>query len=444
VAKKMFTEAGLERLRAPDQGRVEYGDSVVPGLMLRISETGVKSWSVLYKIKGEGGASPTTGRPLKGTQRRISLGQYPILGVKQAREAAIDVLQKSLLGTDARVVRNEALLARGSTTVEAVAKRFLDQEAKPNIESWSKIERAFELHVYPEWRNRTLADIRRRDVHALLDGLIAKGKTGTASDVRKHLSRLFNWAIDREIIAENPLSGLKRKDLQYKADAGRALTDDELRAIWKAAQRMGYPFGPYFQLMILTGQRRTEWADAKHSEVCPKRKVLEIPKARFKGRRDHVVPLPPEAWAIYAAMPRWNGADPYLFSTQAGEAPISGFSKAKASLDELATEELRKALNDPEAILGKYRIHDFRVTCESRLADLGFNQDVRDAVLGHAKVGLQRTYNKHDYADEKRQALEAYAKHVMGVVGEQLHAGCGATDRKCRHRPAEEIAVRHG
>ena len=283
MAKKMFTEAGLERLRAPDKGRVEYGDSVVPGLMLRISETGVKSWSVLYKVKGEGGASPTTGRPMKGTQRRISLGQYPILGVKQAREAAIDVLQKSLVGTDARVVRNEALLARGSNTVEAVAKRFIDQDAKPNIESWSKIERAFELHVYPEWRDRSLADIRRRDVHALLDGLIAKGRTGTASDVRKHLSRLFNWAIDREIIAENPLSGLKRKDLQYKADAGRALTDDELRAIWKAAQRMGYPFGPYFQLMILTGQRRTEWADAKHSEVCPKRKVLEIPKGALQG-----------------------------------------------------------------------------------------------------------------------------------------------------------------
>ena len=94
-------------------------------------------------------------------------------------------------------------------------------------------------------------------------------------------------------------------------------------------------------------------------------------------------------------------------------------------------------------MLGKYRIHDFRVTCESRLADLGFNQDVRDAVLGHAKVGLQRTYNKHDYADEKRQALEAYAQHVMGVVGEKLHAGCRATDRDCRHRSAKEIAVRH-
>lgn len=418
MAKKMFTEVGLERLRAPENGRVEYGDSVVPGLMLRVSDSGMKSWSVLYKVKGEGGASPKTGRALKGTQRRISLGIYPILGVKEARETAMDVLQKAFAGSDARVTRNEALLSHQSNTVEAVAKRFIEQDAKPNIESWSKIERALELHVYPEWSERNIGDIRRRDVHALLDGLIAKGKTGTASDVRKHLSRLFNWTIDREIISENPLSGMKRKDLQYKADAGRALTDDELRAIWRAADSMTYPFGPYFKLMILTGQRRNEWADAKHSEICVKRKVLEIPRARFKGRRDHVVPMSPLAWSIYETMPRWNGKDPYIFSTRAGEVPISGFSKAKLNLDELATEELKKLLGDNGAELIGYRIHDFRVTCESRLADLGLNQDVRDAVLGHAKVGLQRTYNKHDYADEKRCALDKYAEHIKGVVNE--------------------------
>lgn len=415
--KKYFTEAALERMKPPAEGRIELGDTVVPGLMLRVTAGGVMSWSVLYKVRGEGGLSPKTGRPLRGTQRRITLGTYPVLGVKKAREAAIEVLEKSIVGTDARKSRDDALVIRLSSTVEAIARRFIEQEAKPNIESWKKIERALEMHVLPEWGGRPITEIRRRDIHELLDGFIAKGNPGTASDVRKHLSRLFNWAVDREIITENPLAGLKRKDLQYKADAGRALSDQELRAVWRATTRLGYPFGPFFQLMILTGQRRNEWANAKHSEVCGRRKVLEIPKARYKGRRDHVVPLSPEAWAIYAAMPKWNGLDPYLFSTQAGETPISGFSKAKTYLDELATEELRAASSESATVLPNYRIHDFRVTCESRLADLGFNQDVRDAVLGHAKVGLQRTYNKHDYADEKRGALEAYARHVMGVVG---------------------------
>lgn len=414
--KKYITEAALERMRLPAEGRVELGDTVVPGLMLRVTAGGVMSWSVLYKVRGEGGLSPKTGRPLRGTQRRITLGTYPVLGVKKAREAAIEVLDKAVNGTDARKIRDGALVVRLASTVEAVTRRFIEQDAKPNIESWKKIERALDMHVLPEWAGRPIADIRRRDIHELLDGFIAKGQPGTARDVRKHLSRLFNWAVDREIITENPLAGLKRKDLQYRADAGRALTDQELRAVWRAAASLGYPFGPFFQLMILTGQRRNEWADAKHSEVCGRRKVLEIPKARYKGRRDHVVPLVSEAWAIYEAMPKWNGPDPFLFSTQAGEAPISGFSKAKLYLDGLATEELRAATGDPTAVLTNYRIHDFRVTCESRLADLGFNQDVRDAVLGHAKVGLQRTYNKHDYADEKRGALEKYADHVMGIV----------------------------
>lgn len=418
MAKKMFTEAGLEKLRAPAKGRVELGDSVVSGLMLRVSDSGVKSWSVLYRVKGEGGLSPKTGLPLKGTQRRLSLGVYPVMGVKKARETAIDVLQKAFEGTDARVAQSEAHATRRVNTVENVVRRFIEQDAKPNIASWRQVERAFELHIFPHWGQRPIADIRRRDVHALIDGYIEKGLPGTARDVRKHLSRVFGWAIDREIISENPLAGLKRKDLQYRADAGRALSDDELRAVWRGAERLGYPYGPYFQLMILTGQRRNEWADARLSEICSKRKLLEIPKARYKGRRDHVVPLAPLAWEIFQAMPQWVGADPYLFSTQAGEVPVSGFSKGKRYLDELATENLKKLLGNDQATLTEYRIHDFRVTCESRLADLGFNQDVRDAVLGHAKVGLQRTYNKHDYADEKRLALEKYAAHIMGVVGE--------------------------
>lgn len=414
--KKYFTEAALERLKPPQTGRTEHGDTVVPGLMLRVSQNGVKSWSVLYKVRGEGGISQKTGQPLKGTQRRMTLGQYPMMGVKAAREAAIAVLNHSVNGTDARKERDEALADRLANTVEAVARRFIDQDAKRNIASWKQIERALELHVLPVWGGRAIADIRRSDVHDLLNDIVNRGQTGTARDVRKHLSRLFSWAVDREILSESPLTGLKRKDLQYRADAGRALTENELRSIWKAAEAMGYPFGPYFKLMILTGQRRNEWANATLSEICTKRRVLEVAKARFKGRRDHVVPLSDLAWSIYDAMPKWAGDDPHLFSTQGGDVAISGFSKAKSLLDKTATEELRKALGDPKARITKYRIHDFRVTCESRLADLGFSQDVRDAVLGHAKVGLQRTYNKHDYADEKRSALEAYALHLMGVV----------------------------
>jgi hypothetical protein len=120
------------------------------------------------------------------------------------------------------------------------------------------------------------------------------------------------------------------------------------------------------------------------------------------------------ALSIFERLPVWPGNDYFLFSTRDGRVPISGFSKGKSRLD----DEVRRimAVCDAGSTLMPYRIHDFRVTCETRLATLGFNQDVRDAVLGHAKPGLQKTYNKYDYLKEKEQAVQSYAAHLMEII----------------------------
>ncbi len=249
----------------------------------------------------------------------------------------------------------------------------------------------------------------------MLDRYTSQGKIGIARDVRKNLSVIFNWAVDREIIAQNPSIGMKRPDLKKNEEAGRALSDDELTAIWVAATEVGYPFGHFVKLLMLTGQRRNEWANAKRSELSFERKTLEIPKARYKGGRDHIVPLSAQAEAVLRSMPVLAGE--YIFSTTHGTRPISGFSRAKQRMDELALGIFRQNTNNPDAEWQNYRLHDLRVTCESRLADLGFTQDVRDAVLGHAKIGLQKLYNKHDYLEEKREALERYGAALAGNIG---------------------------
>jgi integrase len=314
-------------------------------------------------------------------------------------------------GRDPRLEIREQNLHRYANTVEAVTRRFIEQDAKRTVASWHRIERCLELHVFPALGGRPMRDIRRADVHALLDELVAQERVGTAREVRKHLSRLFNWAVDREIVPDSPLHGLRRGDLDPDGEAGRALTDEELRAVWAGAGEMGYPFGPMYRLLMLTGQRRGEWAAAERVEIDADRRRLEVPKARYKGRRDHVVPLADAAWEIVAGLPEFSGDHHYLFSTRAGRVPVQGFSKAKARLDALALAAMK-----PEAVLADYRVHDLRVTCETRLATLGLNREVRDAVLGHAKPGLQRTYNKYDYMEEKREALTAYGAHIMGVV----------------------------
>lgn len=411
--KRRFTDQMLERMRPPTKGRLELGDEVVPGLVVRVTPRGAKSFSVIYKVPGEGGVS-ATGRLLAGRQHRITLGPYPIIGLARAREQARELLGPVSEGRDPRPARREANLLRHTNTVETVAKRFIEQDAKRTVASWKNIERVLDLHVIPRLGLTPIRDLRRADVHQLLDELVAAGKMGTAREVRKHLSRLLNWALDRELISDNPVHGLRRGDLDPNADAGRALTDDELRYIWQSADALGYPFGPWYQLLMLTGRRREEWAAATRSEIDAANRLHDLPKERHKSRRGHVLPLSDPAWAIIEGLPLWPGNDYHLLSTDAGKRHIKGYSKAKSRLDEGALRLMRQA--NPEALLTPYRVHDFRVTCETRLANLGFNQDVRDAVLGHAKPGLQKTYNKHEYLEEKREAIAAYGAHIFGIV----------------------------
>jgi integrase len=410
--KKTLSDTQLKRIKPPKQGRTEMGDTVVPGLVVRVTPRGTRTFSVVYKVPGEthirpngttvGGVGPS-GRLRVAQQHRVTLGQYPILSLKRAREEARKILETVSEGHDPRVERREQNLIRHTNTVEAITHRFIELAAKPKMASWRAVQRVLELHVLPSLGNRPIGDIRRADIHELLDDIVAKGRVGTAREVRKHLHRLFNWALDREIVAANPVHGIQRPELAQNREAGRSLTDDELRAIWNATGDMGYPFGAMYRMLLLTGQRRNDWANSQRSEIDSEKQVLEIPASRYKGRRDHVVPLAAPAWTIFEGLPKFTGDDYHLFSTRVGAVPVSGFSKAKVQLDALAQ-------------VLPYRVHDFRVTCETRLADLGIVQETRDAVLGHAKPGLQKTYNKHDYADEKRAALAAYAEHIMGVV----------------------------
>lgn len=416
--RKRLTQQGVDRIRyemnaAPQSGRIEIEDEACPGLMLRITPRNVKSFSVIYRVVGEGGTSPT-GRLLAGKQHRITLGATPPLELTNARRQAREIIQAASEGRDLRIERREKNLIRAVNTFEVVFQRFMEIEIIPNVGAWRNVDGVLRRHALPRWAKTPVQDLRRSHIHELIDELVQAGRHGVAREVRKHLSRFFNWAVDREIIGDNPIHGFKRGDLQNNDEAGRALEDDEIRWVWQASDALGYPFGPLYRLLLLTGQRRTEWASSRRSEINADKAWLEIPKDRYKGDRDHIVPIGKEAWSIFERLPVWPGNDYFLFSTRSGKVPISGFSKGKSRLDhEISRLVAAEQSNTRPA---PFRVHDLRVTCETRLARLGFNQDVRDAVIGHAKAGLQKTYNKYNYLVEKREAVEAYESHIMSLV----------------------------
>jgi integrase len=289
--------------------------------------------------------------------------------------------------------------------VRAVAERFIELDAKPTVETWRRMERTLEMHVLPAIGDKRIKDIGKADLHDLLDGIVEGTGPGAAKGALQNIHRLFEFALDRELVTRNPAPKLKRADLKANADVGRALDDDELKAIWKAAGEIGYPFGSYIKMLILTGQRRNDWAKAQYREIDVGERSLTIAAARYKGRREHIVPLVGEAWDIVERLPRWASGD-YLFSNRDGKGAINSFARGKARLDKIA------------GMVVPYTLHDFRRTAETRMAALHIPQEHRDAVIGHMRSGLQKTYNKFDYAAERRSALTKYATHLMGIVGE--------------------------
>jgi len=392
-----FTDAAIRKLAPDPARRREIRDQQTEGLVLRITPQGQKSWSVLFRVAGAGDAG------MRGPLRRVTLGAYPLIGLAEARERALKVLDAADRGEDpdtsrnlalkAQKAREEAQRAQDERLIRSVIERFIAVYAKVNTVKWKDTQFLLETYVAPNWGDKPIDEITRADAHRLIDQFVAQDRAGIAREVRKHLTRLFNWAVDRDILKANPLSGMERPEIAYRPRE-RTLTMAELTAIWRAAPAMGYPFGPILRLLILSGQRKTEISCARWAWVRADISALEIPSDFYKTKRPQVVPITPQMRAVLDGLPRFS-IDEFLFTTSAGAKPVSGFSKAKERIDKLSG-------------VADWTIHDIRRTVATEMARLSIAQEHIERVLGHVIPGVAGTYNRYSYLDEKRAALEKW------------------------------------
>jgi integrase len=233
----------------------------------------------------------------------------------------------------------------------------------------------------------------------------SRGATYQAHNALGYIRRLFNWAIGTHEfgISKSPVERLKPKDLIGARDAReRILSDVELCAVWEGAGAMGYPYGPRFRLLILTGLREREVADASWAEFDLAKALWTIPADRMKGGRAHQVPLSRDALSLLEALPLWDRGD-FLFSTTGGAKCVNGFSKAKARIDRLS------------GVIG-WKIHDLRRTARTHFSAIPAQDLVRELVIAHARPGLHQVYDLHSYQDEKRDLLCRWATRLRGIV----------------------------
>jgi integrase len=374
-----LTDKLCERVRPPQTGRIEYFDRRLPGFCLRVSEKGRKSFCLLYRVNG--------------IKRRLTIGPYTGAGsLKAARDRARKALMAAAEGRDPASEKTQAR-RKGDTVGEVVEDYWRLHLA--GLKDGSKARRILDQEVVARWRYRRIGQVTRRDIIEVVDEVAARGTTGHADKVRAWVHALMNWCLSRDLIEANPAAALRRP--HKTRIRSRVLGDEELRAIWMAAEELGYPFGPATQLLMLTGQRRGEVCCMRWSDVDLKERLWVM--GDTKGGRPHAVPLVPRACAILGGLPRLG---PYVFTTR-GDRAISGLSKCKLRLNKTSGVQ-------------DWVLHDFRRTVRTALPRLGFEKHICDRVLGHVTPDVSRHYDFWAYLPQKRAALAAWAEALERII----------------------------
>lgn len=413
-----LTQAAIERgCKPPATGRVEYWDNLLPGFGLRVAaprdgKEARKTWQVMYRIDGK--------------KVRETLGTVAMIPkVDSARILARESLQKAQRGINPAEERRQeweaerkqaaAEVVRQGDTLGAAIDRYLERYAARRMrpDYFKETKRTLERDVKAALGDRPIIDITRRDVRELLEQIVDRGSPSHANHVLAYLRAMLNWAISNDLIELNPTTGLRMPSPLVQRD--RALDDGELRLFWRACDKLGWPFGPLFKLLLLTAQRRDELAHAVWSELDLDKGLWTLPRERVKNDKEHVVHLSALAVEIFEALPKAH--DRLVFTTN-GERPVSGFGRARERLlfymlDALAEERGKGGRIEP------FTLHDLRRTAATGMAGLGIAHHVVDRILNHTAgtiSGVARIYNRHAYLAERKAALEAWARHVDGLV----------------------------
>jgi integrase len=456
MARVSLTDARIRALKpASSDQRYEVLDAIVPGLIVRVTDTGKRT--LMLKTRFPGSRHPT----------RRAIGEHGAITLDAAREKARawhelirrgidpadeearlareqertrvntfakiaeDYIARQVVGRDrARLITKAEELVQASSgklrRLQALAKVIQDpaNEAKPLQRKAAVVIRELDREFISEWADRPITEISAHDVVTVIDAAVQRGAEYQAHNLLGHVRRLFNWAIGRNVygLDRSPCDRMRPQDvIGKKALRTRVLDDVELGALWRVTTRLGYPDGPYYRMLLLTGQRKSEVAGARWSEFDLDKALWTIPAARMKMDAPHVVPLVPEVVVLLKTLPRFKRGD-HLFTTTFGEKPINGFSKSKARIDGRVVRSLQAFAryngdDDPRAMrLRPFVIHDIRRTVRTHLSALPVPDLVRELVIAHTKTGLHKVYDQYAYLNEKRHALELWTARLRGIV----------------------------
>ncbi len=396
MAKKTirFTERWVSIAKC-DAGKnqTDYYDEGHPGLLLRVSYGGTKTYVAWYVIEGR--------------TRKKSLGHPPKMKLKQARAQANAVRAKAAEGED---VQGLAQAERKAETFAELAHLYVEKHAKPKkkASSCKEDQRMLNKDVLPLWETRKAKTITRRDVINLVEGIAERGTPTLANRVLALVRKIFNFGIQWEVVEINPCAQVPRPGKEVPRD--RVLRPDEIKpvCIGLGTANLSAKVRHALKLQLMCALRSGEVARSRWEEFDFNENVWTIPAERSKNGNAHRVPLPPQVLEVLEQVKKEAGESEFLFPT----------TKRDRSVGPLNPDALAKGVYRNLEHFGTdpFTPHDLRRTAATLMTGMGVDRLVVSKLLNHVEPGVTAVYDRHSYDDQKRAALEAWNNELDRMV----------------------------
>ena len=379
------------------------------GLGLKIRVSGTHSWVFCFRPKGAGRREPS---------RTVTIGTWPRVVIEAARAKAMALAGEVAQGHDpAADLRGER--TREKRVVSAVIEGYVASIRRRKLVAANAIESGLKRELAP-LAAREIDQLERADFVALIEGLENAGRPGSAGNLRKYCHSVLEWCLGQGIVRHNVLAGLRRPRVSRaerleNRRTGRALSDDEIRALWSAAGDLG-PFGGLTRLGLLSGMRRGELAGLRWTDVRDDRIVLEAQVTKMGVT--HEIPMTTTMRALINAQPRTSSR--LVFPSPRTGDEMEGWSK-------LAPRAVRESGVN-------FRLHDLRRTVRTLMSRLGVAEDVAELAIGHVRRGLAGIYNKDSAWAARVDAFERVSNHIATVVAKSDDASASLSRLTARAR----------
>ncbi len=390
---KQFTDKMIKALKRKEHA---YDKREKDGFAIRVFPSGRKSWVFIYTFSGR--------------KRRMTLGDYKTLSLAEARIKHHNAykLLKIEEKDPAQVQALEKAQNRDSSTIDGLIDEYIEKWAMPRKRSWKEDKRILDQDVKPLWGKRKAKDITKRDVILLLEDIVKRGAPIAANRTFACVRRVFNFAVERDIIPATPCTTIKAPSKENQRD--RCLSVQEIKDLWQALDNapMSEATKLALKLQLATAQRKGEVLGAEWSEIDLETRWWTIPDSKAKNGIAQRVPLSELAIELLKAIKPLSNESPWLFPSENGKNHMRG-------------QSIDRAVRRSDSVFEKAKIkhftpHDLRRTAATHMTEMGISRLVVSKILNHADSNITAIYDRHSYDSEKKNALEAWGKKLKQMI----------------------------